>query len=96
MLRAASALLLMAAAPLAAQPVNPQIDYPGYQRLAREVQPYRQTHLVDFAAFSRAWRGSPGVLILDARSAERVRGRAILRARSICRCPISRPRAWPR
>ena len=67
MFRAASALLLMAAAPLAAQPVNPQIDYPGYQRLAREVRPHRQTHLVDFATFSAMAR-RPGVLILDARS----------------------------
>lgn len=65
--RLAYAVLLAAAAPLAAQPVNPQIDYPGYQRLAREVRPHRQAHLVDFATFSAMAR-RPNVLILDARS----------------------------
>ena len=67
MYRLASAFLLIAATPLAAQPVNPQIDYPGYQRLARAVRPHRQTHLVDFATFSAMAR-RPNVLILDARS----------------------------
>ena len=45
MLRSCLALLLAAAAaaPLAAaQPANPQIDYPGFRRLAAEVQPYRR------------------------------------------------------
>ena len=67
MYRLASVLLFMAGTPLAAQPVNPQIDYPGYQRLAREVRPYRQTHLVDYATFTAMAR-RPDVLILDARS----------------------------
>jgi rhodanese-related sulfurtransferase len=56
--------------PLAAQParnVNPQIDYAGFRRLATEVEPYRQTRLVDWAEFNRL-RGQRGVLILDARS----------------------------
>jgi phage shock protein E len=61
------ALLLAAATPLAAQPANPQIDYRGFQRLAAEVQPYRQARLVDWAAFS-ALAARPGTLILDARS----------------------------
>jgi hypothetical protein len=68
MLRSCFALLLAAAAPLAAQPANPQIDYRGFQRLAAEVQPWRQARLIDWAAFS-AMAARPGVLILDARSA---------------------------
>jgi len=60
-------VLLLAATPLAAQPLNPQIDYPGFQRLAAEVQPYRQARLVDWASFS-AMAARPGTLILDARS----------------------------
>jgi hypothetical protein len=72
MLRPVLAVLLLAtpAAPLAAQParnVNPQIDYAGFRRLATEVEPYRQTRLVDWAEFNRL-RGQRGVLILDARS----------------------------
>jgi phage shock protein E len=62
------ALLLAAAAPLAAQPANPQIDYRGFQRLAAEVQPWRQARLIDWRAFS-AMAARPGVLVLDARSA---------------------------
>lgn len=59
--------LLSLAAPLAAQPDNPQIDYAGFRRLAAEVQPYRQARLVDWAAFS-AMAARQDVLILDARS----------------------------
>ncbi|MBV9881982.1 MAG: rhodanese-like domain-containing protein [Sphingomonadaceae bacterium] len=65
-----AALLLAAATPLAAaQPSNPQIDYRGFQRLAAEVQPYRQARLVDWAAFA-ALAARRGTLILDARSAD--------------------------
>lgn len=65
-------LVFAAAAPLAAAPPapqrdNPLIDYPGFRRLAAEVQPYRQTRLIDWAEFDRR-RGQRGVLILDARS----------------------------
>jgi phage shock protein E len=73
MLRSSLTLLALAAStPLAAQPLsalaaNPQIDYRGFQRLAAEVQPYRQARLVDWAAFS-AMAARPGTLILDARS----------------------------
>jgi len=77
MLRPVIAVLLIAGAtaPLAAaQPArpavqrdNPLIDYPGFRRLAGEVQPYRQARLINWAAFDRA-RGERNVLILDARS----------------------------
>ena len=73
MLRPLAALLLIAAAtPLAAaspapRPDNPLVDYAGFQRLAREVQPYRAQRLVDFQTFS-AMAARPDVLVLDARS----------------------------
>ena len=70
-------LLAAAAGPLAAaQPAartaapqrdNPLIDYPGFRRLAAEVQPYRQTRLIGWGEFDRM-RVQRGVLILDARS----------------------------
>jgi len=80
MLRNCLALMLAcAAAPLAAAqpapaasrpaPLNPQIDYAGYRALIAEVQPYRQARLIDWDAFTAA-AAEPGVLILDARSAE--------------------------
>ena len=77
----AAMLLATATAQAAAAPApagqavprdNPQIDYPGFQRLAAEVRPYRQTRLIDWAEFDRM-RGQRGVLILDARSAEAFR-----------------------
>jgi phage shock protein E len=66
---------LCLAAPLApaqAKPreaANPQIDYPGFVRLTRDVQAYRRSRLVDWAGFAAAAR-ERGVLILDARSAD--------------------------
>lgn len=64
-------LVLVAPAPVVAAPTarsdNPLIDYPGFRRLAGEVQPYRQTRLIDWAEFDRL-RSQRGVLILDARS----------------------------
>lgn len=69
MLRSCFALLALAAAsPLAAaQPPNPQIDYPAYARLAQEVRAYRATRLIDWRTFLAA-AGDPDVLVLDARS----------------------------
>jgi phage shock protein E len=68
MLRALIAASLLAATPLAAQPAaNLQIDFAGFQRLAREVQPYRQGRLIDWPAFAAAARRGD-TLILDARS----------------------------
>jgi len=71
MLRSSLVLLLVcaAASPLAAaQPPNPQIDYPGYRRLANDVEAYRRTRLLDWEGFVAA-AAAPDVLILDARSA---------------------------
>ena len=56
-----------AAAPLAL--LNPQIDFDGYRTLIDEVRPYRLARLIDWATFIAA-ADDPGVLILDARSAE--------------------------
>ncbi len=76
MLRLAPVLLaLCLAAPLApasAKPraaANPQIDYPGFVRLTKDVQAYRRERLVDWAGFAAAAR-ERGALILDARSAD--------------------------
>ena len=69
MLQSLAAALLAAANPAAAAPLNPQIDYAGYRALIEEVQPYRRTRLIDWKAFAAA-AAEPGVLILDARSAE--------------------------
>ncbi|HEV7658668.1 MAG TPA: rhodanese-like domain-containing protein [Allosphingosinicella sp.] len=69
MLRSCIFLLALAAtAPLAAaQPPNPQIDYPAYVRLAQEVRDYRAARLIDWRTFLAA-SSDPDVLILDARS----------------------------
>jgi phage shock protein E len=68
MLRPAlAALLLLTAVPLAAQPANPPIDFTGFRALAGEVEPYRQTRLIDWETFA-ALAALPDVLILDARS----------------------------
>ena len=69
MLRSCIALLAFAAAaPLAAaQPPNPQIDYPAYARLAQEVRDYRAARLIDWRTFL-ATAAQADVLILDARS----------------------------
>jgi len=73
MLRSCLALLALAAtAPALAAPANPQIDYAGFRALAGEVEAYRQTRLVDWAAFAAAAR-RPRTLILDARSADAFR-----------------------
>jgi phage shock protein E len=70
LLTSAAASPVLAAQPPARQAVqrdNPLIDYPGFRRLAGEVQPYRQTRLINWAEFERM-RGQRNVLLLDARS----------------------------
>lgn len=59
----------LSAAPAVAQPPNPQIDYAGFQRLAAEVSPYRETRLISHARFREMARDRR-VLILDTRSRE--------------------------
>lgn len=63
--------LSMASAALPAQPRNPQIDYAGFLGLASDVRSYRESRLLDFAAFKAAAGGN--ALILDARSADAYR-----------------------
>jgi phage shock protein E len=57
------------AAPLAAQPRNPQIDYLGFQRLTAQVGGQREARLINHARFREMARDRR-VLILDARSRE--------------------------
>lgn len=68
-----AALALAAAHPASvqAQPslFNPQMDYDGYRALIDEVRPYRLGRLIDWETFVAA-SAEPGVLLLDARSAE--------------------------
>ena len=61
--------LLLAASGAPAQRTNPQIDYPGFEKLAQSVGPYRQSRLLSWAKFAEAAK-RPGALILDARSAD--------------------------
>ncbi len=66
-------LLLLAlgiAMPASAQSArNPQIDYPGFRELTLKVEAQRRDRLIDFSRF-KAEAAKPGVLILDARSAD--------------------------
>ncbi len=58
------------AMPAAAQELsdNPQVDYQGFAALTTELETYRQSRLVDFDRFQEL-AATPGVLILDTRSA---------------------------
>lgn len=48
---------------------NPQIDYPDFQRLVRELAPVREARRLPWAEFQqRAWAGD--AILLDARSAD--------------------------
>ena len=71
MLRPLLALALLAVAPTGsfAQVTNPQIDYPGFGRLTKNVAAYRAGRLIGWQEFSRMAK-RPGVLLLDARSAD--------------------------
>jgi len=63
----AFALLATAGTAIAAKPpANPQIDYPGFERLTQDVKPVRAKRLVSLAEF-KAMAGE--AVILDARSA---------------------------
>ena len=71
MLRPLLAFSLVAAvASLAAPPAQagpPEINYSEFRRIANEIEPYRQTRLIDWQGFLAA-STDPDVLILDARS----------------------------
>lgn len=54
---------------VAAQPANPQIDFPAFVALAANVQAVRADRLIDLATF-REMADRPDILLLDARSAE--------------------------
>jgi phage shock protein E len=59
----------LAALLAAATPANPQIDYPGFRELTVSVEEYRRGRLLGWDSFAAA-AAEPGVLILDARSAD--------------------------
>ena len=71
MLRPLLALALLAAAPSAslAQSANPQIDYPGFEQLTKNVAAHRAERLIGWPEFAKMAK-QPGVLLLDARSAD--------------------------
>ena len=50
-----------------AAPANPQIDYAGFGKLVRELEPVRAAHRLPAAAFMQRARAD-GALLLDARS----------------------------
>jgi phage shock protein E len=59
---------LAVSTPLAAQPVNPLIDYAGFATLTKGVAPMRQKRLITLTQFKTMAREGD-TLILDARSA---------------------------
>ena len=63
------AAAIACAAPAAAQTADANIDYGGFEELTRGVADYRQGRLLTWADFASKAK-EPGVLLLDARSAE--------------------------
>ena len=67
------ALVLVAAialtSPAAAQQAEANVDYAGFESLTRDVTGYRNSRLLSWDAFASKAR-DPGVLLLDARSAD--------------------------
>ena len=63
------AAAIACAAPAAAQGADANIDYNGFQELTRDVAAYRQSRLLGWSAFASKAK-APGVLLLDARSAD--------------------------
>ncbi len=62
-------LALSLSAPAAAQTAEANIDFQGFQALTGEVSDYRRSRLLSWDAFAEKAK-QPGVLLLDARSAE--------------------------
>lgn len=50
-------------------PANPQIDYPAFSKLTRDLRPVRERHRLSLAQF-QAMAASGKAVILDARSAD--------------------------
>ena len=73
MLRPLAIALALGASAASAQDRNPLIDYAGFQRLTQEVSASRQQRLLRWSEFERMAR-EPGVLLLDARSADAYAG----------------------
>jgi phage shock protein E len=70
-LAAAMAMAVTATPALAqsgAPPANPLIDYPGFEKLVREVGPLREARRLQWERFAAEARGQ-GAVLLDARSA---------------------------
>jgi len=65
----AASLLALAGPAFAAPPPNPQIDYAGFAALTNDVGTYREARLLSWNEFAPAAK-RPGVLLLDARSAD--------------------------
>ena len=61
--------LVLVAPPVSAQDAEANIDYAAFQALTQDVEPYRQSRLLGWDAFARKAK-EPGVLLLDARSAD--------------------------
>lgn len=69
---AAPLALVCFAAPVTAKqlaPANPQVDYPSFLRLSRELAPVRAAHRLAWPEFARRVQAR-GALLLDARSAD--------------------------
>ncbi|MGE3690590.1 MAG: rhodanese-like domain-containing protein [Novosphingobium sp.] len=69
-LLAAPILLAALAMPSAAEqklPINPQVDYAGFNRLVGELAPVREAHRLQWAEFRRR-SNNRNALLLDARS----------------------------
>ena len=63
------AAILLATQPAAAQEADANIDYAAFQALTQNVEAYRESRLLGWGAFARKAK-EPGVLLLDARSAD--------------------------
>ena len=60
--------LVLISAPLRAEPVNPQIDYPAFEQLVRDLGPVREARRLAWDEFAARAR-SENAILLDARSA---------------------------
>lgn len=64
-----AALALFGAPTFAQAPVNPQVDYQGFQQLTGDLAQVRATHRLSWHEFAARARAE-GALLLDARSAD--------------------------